>query len=336
VGENAEALEALRRASRRPHADFDWDYLEPVPVLDGLDDVGQGVRLLCLAALVADRNGEQAQAVSDIATALRLVAFPDRDPILLVHLLRSSSASVVTRCCGTLLQSADVRTDLLEALQAPLRDAMRGLDLGRAMACERAWLIRMWEEIMSGDWALLDRNPPGRLATLLARPVLMSRMAAMLPAVSEAVSITGRPTWEAVERMRGFQSRIERACRAAEAPVTATLEVPHPISLLGSYERATEEYADCRALIDAMRIAIALRLFRADRGTPAPALEELVPRYLPQIPPDPYTGRSLLLTRGDGFITVYSVGSDLQDDGGSIDEDPERYDRPDIGVRIRE
>jgi hypothetical protein len=30
------------------------------------------------------------------------------------------------------------------------------------------------------------------------------------------------------------------------------------------------------------------------------------------------------------------VGSDLQDDGGSIDEDPERYDRPDIGVRIRE
>jgi hypothetical protein len=72
-------------------------------------------------------------------------------------------------------------------------------------------------------------------------------------------------------------------------------------------------------------------------------LAELVPRYLAQVEEDPYTLKPLLFNRVNNGIVIYSVGEDLEDDGGDVlGVDSERFttgyrksNRPaDIGFRL--
>lgn len=113
-------------------------------------------------------------------------------------------------------------------------------------------------------------------------------------------------------------------------------ELPGPLALLPTYERGTEAYAECEGVLGSMRVALALRRYKADRGQAASRLKDLVPDYISQIPPDPFTGGELLLKRDGALLAVYSVGADLKDDGGKVMRDPKHRDPPDTGVRIRE
>jgi hypothetical protein len=90
------------------------------------------------------------------------------------------------------------------------------------------------------------------------------------------------------------------------------------------------------------RLKLALRWYQADNGKPAETLDELVPKYLPAIPLDPYDGEPFRyrLSRGEeiegsfdpnevvkngatpireippGQGVLWCVGDDKVDDGG--------------------
>ena len=72
---------------------------------------------------------------------------------------------------------------------------------------------------------------------------------------------------------------------------------------------------------DATLVAIALELFRRAHGTYPASLDELVPAFLPAVPPDRHTGKPLNYERNDGNPVLYSVGVDLDDDGGKVAEE---------------
>jgi hypothetical protein len=79
---------------------------------------------------------------------------------------------------------------------------------------------------------------------------------------------------------------------------------------------------------DALRTAIALEQFRRARGAWPTALSELVPAYLPEVPPDHYTGKPLGYVIIDGKPRLYSVGVDRVDDGGkTTGEATDEYSR---------
>jgi hypothetical protein len=59
--------------------------------------------------------------------------------------------------------------------------------------------------------------------------------------------------------------------------------------------------------LDAARLIVALRRFEAETGQPAKQLEQLVPRYLPRIPDDPFSGRPFRYRLSDGEEIVWQV-----------------------------
>ena len=66
---------------------------------------------------------------------------------------------------------------------------------------------------------------------------------------------------------------------------------------------------------------------RAKHGKHPEKLSELVPEFLPAVPPDPYDGRPLRPRRGEGGLVLYSVGRDRKDDGGRpMDEEKHEGD----------
>lgn len=67
---------------------------------------------------------------------------------------------------------------------------------------------------------------------------------------------------------------------------------------------------------DATLTAIALELYRRQHGNLPTALEQLVPRYLPEPPLDRFTGETLRYRISEDQPVLYACGMDQQDDGG--------------------
>ncbi len=76
------------------------------------------------------------------------------------------------------------------------------------------------------------------------------------------------------------------------------------------------------------RTGMALERHRMVRGAYPAALEELVPDFLPEIPADPFDGKPLRYRlQADGSPHLWSVGSDLVDDGGAPHRHSDKGDR---------
>jgi hypothetical protein len=109
------------------------------------------------------------------------------------------------------------------------------------------------------------------------------------------------------------------------------------LNLLPRPERYFLSNAASLCHVRAARLQFALALYHAEQGKPAAALTDLVPRYLPQLPFDPFSGRSfgyrtsggeqlvwpdargileqVTIPAGQGLL--WSVGPDLVDQGGT-------------------
>jgi hypothetical protein len=80
--------------------------------------------------------------------------------------------------------------------------------------------------------------------------------------------------------------------------------------------------------------ALALERYRRDHAGWTDSLTALVPKYLSNVPLDPYDGAQLRLRRLDDGIVVYSVGIDGKDDGGNISRTSSNPPGTDIGFRL--
>jgi hypothetical protein len=71
---------------------------------------------------------------------------------------------------------------------------------------------------------------------------------------------------------------------------------------------------------------LAIRAFQQDEGRLPGSLAELTPKFLPAPLPDPFSGEPLrYLPSGSSFL-LYSVGPDLQDNGGQAPKPGQRFD----------
>jgi hypothetical protein len=87
-------------------------------------------------------------------------------------------------------------------------------------------------------------------------------------------------------------------------------------NILPDMEAAFMKAATLDALILTARFGLACRIFKSRTGEYPDGLDALVPDILSELPVDPFTGKPLVYRReGKGFI-VYSLGSNLKDDGG--------------------
>jgi hypothetical protein len=92
---------------------------------------------------------------------------------------------------------------------------------------------------------------------------------------------------------------------------------PQPLANKFMLERS-HDLVDATLPLRGLQVLYAVRLFRHEHG-PLPAeLDELTPRYLPSVPLDPYSGRPLIYRRLENGYSLYSVGRDGLDDGGTF------------------
>ena len=72
--------------------------------------------------------------------------------------------------------------------------------------------------------------------------------------------------------------------------------------------------------------ALAIERFRNDHGKLPEGFDELVPKYLAEVPEDPFTGLELEYRRKENGYVIYSVGPDREDNEGLEKVDKKQSD----------
>ncbi|MEO7678141.1 MAG: hypothetical protein ABIV39_15395 [Verrucomicrobiota bacterium] len=88
-------------------------------------------------------------------------------------------------------------------------------------------------------------------------------------------------------------------------------------SARNKYEREFQARRDfSRARLGLFLVDLALRNFRSENGHPPKTLQGLVPKYLPFLPKDDFSGKDFIYLPSTNSYKIYGVGSDRKDNGG--------------------
>jgi hypothetical protein len=213
-----------------------------------------------------------------------------------------------TECyrAGGLVTSPTVWSFSLDGRGIPERWLTRLIALSLEMPWEEERRLRLWQVV----WAGLFRG--------LETPVWE------LPTDSADNAVAGSDSTRKI--MQGWlpfnrDVSAQQVARLLDASWLHDERLFCPILPLRAATRA-------RWRVDSCRLTAALMLYEIEQRKPADKLEDLVPKYVPAVPVDPYSGQALRyrVSRGEhveefgdvraGQGVVWSTGPDRVDDGG--------------------
>ena len=294
-------------------------------------------------------------ARADLLATHRLAGFLAGETHLIERLVGVAIKNVAWPAEKALVASAKLTAEQarehlaeLEALPA-WPDAREAVDVGMrwyaldcVMACARAGSLKTifeaWDtkpassatlscEGPEPDWNQLLRAVNywhTRMAEVVGEPVAARRLTAGA-ALHQEVQAWRSPREDPLVAFPtgGPVEPKELTGRVGYLMVTRMPGIRGLVRLTGYWERVVQQDA-------LIRVALALAVHKAEQGAYPASLAALAPGYIKAVPADRFSGEPLRYRREDGGYVLYSVGVDLDDDGGE-----ERWDDDgDIVVRV--
>jgi hypothetical protein len=226
----------------------------------------------------------------------------------------------------------------LERLQTIIRTYDRD-DMIRADAMNaRAVLIEsLWSP--ASNWygrppGPFYGNPLEPVTYFLLRPWMAHKITRELRHLDEAIAVSMKP-WP--DRLKSPDVPMPvisaRRWRFLDTPADTVAYL---------HQQRARAYGRLLANLRTAEAAAAVERYRAAHGGELPlTLDALVPAFLARVPIDPFTAAPPKWKTSSGAYTIYSIGSDFKDDGGSTKPPPwkpgmarQERERPDIGVEI--
>lgn len=301
LARSREPLRLMRVARGMPEINWNIRLVSPVsPPLPQIDALEPLEKLTRAAALDAFDRGDDAAALENLLDLAALARAIDQlPPMLITHMLANGHDA---RVAETVLKIAP---DLPAEAEAPARQLVTALFDSKP---RRDALARMWqgERMVQADAVRqLAAQSPFRGVFLELDIVTLMEFTDQVAAASLQPTLPS-----AMSNMPKILS--SRGVRRFMRPLSG--------AMAGTLVRTVETEAQATTLRRAAATALAIRLYAIDHGGALPpALVELVPRYLPVPPRDPFSvsnGEFLYVPSGD-MPKIYSVGKNGVDDGAS-------------------
>ena len=330
--EHRRALALLRQARDKPGAD--WQMSMRSPLLSTLlPDLGEQRNLSELAraaVLDADGRGDHAAVVEYLRDVLAIGRALDKQPVLVGHLVACAVGALDTHLLGRLAPDLQIGGAALSGDNAGtvrpaaprqvrvlidelLDEASLREGLLQALRDERVLQLDTAQLLADGQLspAAVGAGKVGPVP-LMPRAMILTDARLMLDHTTAVLAAVERsPDWQS------FQQSVPPTPLAGKPAATRHLLAT---VLLPSYDNAVKTHYQTLAGRRLAAAALALRWYMTEHAGKTPgALEELVPKYLPSVPADPFAagGRPLRYLPGPSRPLVYSVGENGTDEGGS-------------------
>jgi hypothetical protein len=362
---NEKPLEVLAAGLRRPRfysplaaKGEGGGSVAQVPVILLVVPAGEATRLLTARALLQAKEGKVEEAWQDLLAAHRLALLVGQGPFIVDSLTASVFAWAVVSGEIALSHHAALTNEQVRRFRAdlgglpPPASAAKALSFGERLYGLDTICALSRPKPAAGEFSeFFDRDAlEGTLAPVLAdRRVDWDRVLRVVNVrYDEALEGFRMPTLtECRRRLAKLNDDVDRSAAAARAgkpsllsrllpPRKSAAEISQEAGDLlfttvsAAYLTVIESETRTRVHADLRDMAWALAEYRNDRGEYPPALKNLAPKYMPEIPKDPFATVSdadyHYLRRGAGYL-LYSVGPDGRDDGGrNRSDDPKKYE----------
>jgi len=322
LADNQQRLSLLHEAAGIEDCDYDRNWRQPATT--GFQQVAamrHCIYLLGLGATYYSHTGDPNTAMRCIEDGLRLASSLRRDPVLINYLVRLACISLMVQSLDRSLNAAVFTDRQLAQLEETLTATAGTLDLTQALITQRCIMIEMCRELPVTPGS--SPGPQPRTHPSVMRTAIVD----ILGYMDDYIEASKRPPLERLARFRAVAQEVEGL--SVLHALTKTVFGP-------TVGRTAEMDLRAHASIALARTALAIERYRLATGKVPERLEELVPRYLKEVPIDPFGGQPIRYRRTDPGYLLYSVNDDGQDNSGKEKAEVTRgdpYDWPFIMTR---
>ncbi len=302
---NERCLALLHEAAGIEHCRYDWGYGKLWPYLSA---VGDCARLLQAKALLCVHRGQVEDAIVCVKDGLRLGEALRRQPLTVNSLAGNHYSTLALRSLEKILSRAAPTDRQLRELGDVLATMAEAPGLVDTMITERCLMIENCERFFS-----TRGTRPGGVVRWL--PGAKERaLADILHHMEACVEAARLPRTRRMARFHGIRQEVE------------DLSVLHAVvkAMVPGMARIAERDLESRTHLDLARAALAVERYRLATGHVPEKLEELVPKYLEQVPIDPFDGQPIRYQRTQPGYVLYSVDTDGRDNGGHEQTEEDR------------
>ncbi len=327
--------------ARNPEANIEYQNPSENPLfinilLPELGHMRGLAQLLMFDAHVAARAGESDRVVRDIRSMLGLAEHAADRPVIIANLVGIAIHAVATRTTAEIIHSypalfTDEQLRDLAHRQAAFMDGDPRVDLtgerwffedvvqrvytddGNGNGHITAEGMRQVISMMSFSDDGMSQLGPAPLAPITA--AIVADRADMVAKYDELMTQMEHnaqlPMWEYDARntpdaeIGSLQSKVLHQTRYLLIGI-----------LMPAIDKASQAAEVATQRRDGLLTGIALELYKRDHGNYPDTLDDLMPAYIPAVPPDRFTGKPLHYALVDGQPRLWSIGADRNDDNG--------------------
>jgi hypothetical protein len=285
----AEAFAAVEEARTLTAGTYLEDYSFDGSQMEPLSEVREVARNIAAKAVFEARAGNLEEACKWLESGVHLAATSNKEPTLLAGMVRLALIDLAADSAEAVFETTAVAPPL-STRYWELLDGVSNPDVyANTLASDNAF-------------ALSVKIPFPRLILSLNHIRMMESYALMAEAV----------------RMDRTAERLQRIDAASEHMAAGPYQLYALVQTLApAIARNVAAYDEMAVRCDFVRIAHALRTFKQNTDSYPDVLETIAPQMSGPLPLDPFSGGALHYQRvGEGF-TLYSIGQDRSDDGGT-------------------
>lgn len=321
--------------------------------------------LLSYDAMLSLEAGDTATACRDCAAILASARVYDHEDFPAGMMIRSSIVSTAMRSLERILaRSNSVPGETLLQLQQAFELKESGMPTpASTLRIFRAYQDHMLSEAQNGTITFTDfmdqkrsSTFPARMATLTGWKFADDQLQIVIPDLF--LESWARPRSWTMERRRMllFLNELLVWARLEDHRLLSELQrlksegihlSPFFAALYGlnhseyqtdkgyrMVENMAKGYLNHRVTCRASAAALAAERYRLEHGDWPASWEQLMPKYLPRVPIDPFTGKPLLMKSLPDSLVIFSVGANGIDDGGMVTRISIKQPALDIGIRL--
>jgi hypothetical protein len=333
LDEHREAVLAARKLRHCPRGYYPLE-MKPNPLVILMEPVQHTrhvARILSYDTLRLANENKADEAIQSIFALLNLARSLEDCPQVIPMLVRVALDHIATDTTERLLALTVPKSNLKELAQRLLEEAEQPIFL-QAMRSERALYHRMFENLESGQldlkeffesFELIGIRPESvsQFQVYLYRPKVLINHGITLEGLNQMIESGKKASHLTAQELKSLQFERTRGLEIATLALQFTDK---------SFDAAQRNQAKLRCA----SVALFVEIHRQRHGQWPESLDKVDKDLLPEVPLDPYDGKPLRMIAEETGVVIYSIGSDLVDNQGSIDRSPPLNLPLDWGFRL--
>ncbi|MEO5803981.1 MAG: hypothetical protein ABIR24_10650 [Verrucomicrobiota bacterium] len=311
------ANEALKRTASRYPADFSLLANTPLPHLPHIRTIS---RLNEYQAALAIQSGDGKNATRNIEKILLLAGSLDNEPCLISQLVRMMTVRLAVSTLERRVNGGPLASSEITNLVAAIAQVKTTNSMSRALTGERAMSIP-WFQMSQKEVAQIALPTKDGEEKLLSggRPFILCLVGYydrdlryLLETMDTSITLVSLTPPNSLSADRNF---ARSGAEAKKRKLTVSGLV------LSTFAGTAAQEAKFIAYVRLANLSLSIEEFRNQTGRLPDILEEFTPKFVADIPEDPFDGMSLRYRKLQKGYLIYSIGADRRDNDGLEEAD---------------